>query len=138
MWELNPSHPNTMYDFNRDYFNVKSKTDNRVDFATLATTMHYDADRTARHEKIMSVLGVGKYLTAFIVDKGHKNGDEIHTIFDNGVILIQNLKSKLVITELIARPAQIRRYWEGKSEPNYVYHICQLARENERQGRNYW
>lgn len=125
-------------DYARDYFVVKSKMENRVDFATLSTTLHYDADRTARHNKIMSIIGNGNYLASFVVDKGHKNGDEIHTIFDNGIILIQNLNTKLVITELIARPAQIRRYWEGKSEPRYVYSICQKAKTHMEKGYNNW
>lgn len=122
----------------RDYFVVKSKIDNRIEFNKLATTFHYDTERTERHNKILSVIGDGKYLASFVVDKAHPNGDEIHTLFDNGIILIQNKDSRLVITELIARPQQIRRYWEGKSEPRYVYSICEKAREHQKKGYNLW
>lgn len=45
-----------------------------------------------------------------IVDKGHKNGKEIHVIYNNGIIKVYNANTHKYITVLIAREAQIERY----------------------------
>lgn len=45
-----------------------------------------------------------------VVNKGHKNGNEIHIIYNNGVVKIYNANSRKFITVLIARVPQIERY----------------------------
>lgn len=45
-----------------------------------------------------------------VVNKGHKNGNEIHVIFNNGIVKIYNANSRKFITVLIARVPQIERY----------------------------
>ena len=45
-----------------------------------------------------------------VVNKGHANGEEIHVIFNNGVVKIYNERTKKFITVLIARVPQIERY----------------------------
>lgn len=45
-----------------------------------------------------------------IVNKGHKNGNEIHLVYNNGVVKIYNANSRKFITVLIARVPQIERY----------------------------
>lgn len=45
-----------------------------------------------------------------IVDKGHKNGKEVHVIYNNGIIKVYNASTHKYITILIAREAQIERY----------------------------
>jgi hypothetical protein len=61
-------------------------------------------------------------IKSFYVDKNHENGCEIHNVLENGVIEIYNAKSEKFITTLIARPAQISRYYEAvnKKAPNNV------------------
>lgn len=55
----------------------------------------------------------------FVVDKGHRNGSELHAVTKGGMIYIYNLMklfSKLdyaLVTVLIARPNQIRRLYEA-------------------------
>ena len=51
-----------------------------------------------------------KVIRIAIVNKGHKNGNEIHVIFNNGVVKIYNANSRRFITVLIARVPQIERY----------------------------
>ena len=51
-----------------------------------------------------------KVLKIAVVDKGHKNGDEIHVIYNNGIIKIYNARTRKFITVLIARVPQIERY----------------------------
>ena len=45
-----------------------------------------------------------------IVNKEHENGNEIHVIYNNGVIKIYNANTHKFITVLIARVPQIARY----------------------------
>ena len=45
-----------------------------------------------------------------VVNKGHKNGNEIHIIYNNGIVKIYNEHTRKFITVLIARVPQIERY----------------------------
>lgn len=45
-----------------------------------------------------------------LVDKGHKNGNEIHIVYNNGVVKVYNERTRKFITVLIARVPQIERY----------------------------
>ena len=45
-----------------------------------------------------------------VVNKGHKNGNEIHLVYNNGVVKIYNQNTRKFITVLIARVPQIERY----------------------------
>ena len=51
-----------------------------------------------------------KVLKIALVDKGHKNGNEIHIIYNNGVIKVYNERTRKFITVLIARVPQVERY----------------------------
>lgn len=45
-----------------------------------------------------------------VVNKGHKNGNEIHLVHNNGIVKIYNANTRKFITVLIARQPQIERY----------------------------
>ena len=51
-----------------------------------------------------------KVLKIAVVDKGHANGEEIHIVYNNGVVKIYNARTRKFITVLIARVPQIERY----------------------------
>lgn len=51
-----------------------------------------------------------KVLKIAVVDKGHENGNEIHIIYNNGVVKVYNERTHKFITVLIARVPQIERY----------------------------
>ena len=51
-----------------------------------------------------------KVLKIAIVNKGHANGEEIHVVYNNGVVKVYNERTKKFITVLIARVPQIERY----------------------------
>ena len=79
------------------------------------TSRHYTNDRQ-RREEIINMIGQGTPVATFIIDRGHRNGAEIHEITDTGIINIYNLRTHKLVTKLIARPGQIRRYYpEGKA-----------------------
>lgn len=80
-------------------------------------TQHY-SDRLYREQVITSIGGYGKLLGSCVVDKGHQNGEEIHFLTDNAIIVIYNRKTLRRITTLIARPRQMTRY--GFNIPQYV------------------
>ena len=51
-----------------------------------------------------------KVIKIAVVDKGHKNGNEIHIVYNNGVVKVYNENTRKFITVLIARVPQIERY----------------------------
>lgn len=77
-----------------------------------------------------------KLVSAFIVDKHHENGLEIHAIYDDGTIKIFNYRTKKLITVLFGRVGQIVRYYQELSIPVPYAVLCK-ADENEKQGRNH-
>ena len=93
------------------------------------TSRHYNRDRVIR-EKLIKEIGVGKEVKTVRVDKGHPNGPELHTITSNGIIIIRNERTHKMITKLIARPNQIRRY--GIEDEK----IIEIARKHQTLGYN--
>lgn len=91
-------------------------------------TKHYEEQRIKR-EQLINDLGDSYIIDGFVVDKGHKNGLEVHSITSNGVIVIHNLHSGELITKLIARPHQIERYYEstGREKPMEYDKVIRLA-----------
>lgn len=88
----------------------------------MKVSVHFSIERCERakvlEELKAPILSVNGKLCIFTVDKGHKNGAEIHVITENGVINIYNRNSKKYITGLIARPGQLMRY--GVTIPDSV------------------
>jgi len=71
----------------------------------------------------------------FEVDKGHKNGSELHYVTFNGIIFIFNKNTKRLITVLIARPAQIERLYEAVGKKP-LRSILMKAQKNMDKGLN--
>ena len=77
---------------------------------------------------------------AFIVDKGHRNGKEIHCVSKKGIIYILNLRKYLnnynsLITVMVARPRQITRLYEA-CNLRASESIVKCSRENQKLGYN--
>ena len=51
-----------------------------------------------------------KVIKIAVVNKGHENGNEIHLVYNNGIVKIYNANTRKFITVLIARVPQIERY----------------------------
>ena len=51
-----------------------------------------------------------KVIKIAVVNKGHANGEEIHIVYNNGIVKIYNERTRKFITVLIARVPQIERY----------------------------
>jgi hypothetical protein len=96
------------------------------------TSLHYTTDRQER-ENLIKQIGYGNTIKSVVVDKGHKNGPEIHKISDTGIITIYNQRTKKLITKLIARPSQIARYF---TEGNAPKELIEIAREHQKKNYN--
>ena len=51
-----------------------------------------------------------RVLKIAVVNKGHANGNEVHIVYNNGVVKIYNEHTRKFITVLIAKVPQIERY----------------------------
>ena len=51
-----------------------------------------------------------RVLKIAVVNKGHANGNEVHIVYNNGVVKVYNEHTRKFITVLIARVPQIERY----------------------------
>ena len=53
-------------------------------------------------------------------------GLECHSITDNGIIIIYNKNSGKLVTKLIARSNQIKRYYykSGREPPKWLLDLC--------------
>lgn len=95
---------------------------------------HWDRDREARREAIRRI-GTGNVIKTVEIDRHHKNGPEIHEISDTGIITVFNKNTHKMITQLIARPGQIRRYFtEDERIPKGLLNI---ARQHQELNLNY-
>ena len=97
---------------------------------------HYKDERNHREEFIEKYLGGdGRVVDSFIVDKHHPHGLERHDITDNGIIVIYNVKTNKLVSKLIAREGQIKRYYynSGREPP---YYLIRIARRHENLGYN--
>lgn len=103
--------------FQRDsgVFNVKEMLRNPVSVDYMVnSTEHMSNGRSGRVELYREkVRSVGDPAYSFVVNTGHPNGDEVHTITEKAFIVIQNKASGRIVTILAARPNQVKRYWEG-------------------------
>ena len=94
---------------------------------------HWEKDRTERAE-VIAKIGEGHILKSIVVDRHHPNGAEIQTISDTGIITISNQKTKKVITKLIARPGQVKRFFtENEKIP---FGLMKIARQHTQLGLN--
>ena len=94
---------------------------------------HYTKDRQQR-EAIIAQIGTGNVIKEVVVDRGHRNGPEVHKITDTALILVYNQRTGILVTKLIARPAQILRYYSNDElKPRAV---VKLARKHVEMGWN--
>ena len=96
------------------------------------TSKHYSIDRKER-EEVIKKIGYGTPVAEFVVDNGHRNGPTIHVITSTGIVNIYNQRTHKLVTKLVARPGQIRRYYTNGNAPQ---ELIERAKENTRKGYN--
>lgn len=93
----------------------------------MEVSKHYKRQRRKREKFINRYCnGDGEIIDEFIVDKGHKNGLERHCITNTGIIIIYNAESGKLVSKLIARPNQVKRYYKnsGREPPSWLLDLC--------------
>jgi hypothetical protein len=93
---------------------------------------HWRKDRQVR-SKIIAQIGLGQVVKEVVVDRGHRNGPEVHKITTTGLVVICNQRTGIMVTVLIARPNQIKRYYAENEAPQ---EIINLAFEHMKAGYN--
>ena len=80
-------------------------------FTTCGNTSHV-AKRSKRLQvaERLIIEESAKVLKIAVVNKGHENGNEVHLVYNNGVVKVYNERTHKFITVLIARVPQIERY----------------------------
>ncbi len=94
---------------------------------------HYVSERIER-EKLIQKIGIGVALDTIRVDRHHINGAELHTITSTGIIIIRNERTNKIVTKLIARPGQIKRYYD--EVPKIMEKVIQIAKVHQELGYN--
>lgn len=89
-------------------------------FKIIRNIKAFEPSNATKHTKERQKrIALAKQLIAFesakviqytICDTGHENGLEVHVIYNNGIVFVYNMKSRKLITVLIARIPQIERY----------------------------
>lgn len=87
---------------------------------------HYSLERNKR-ERLIKKIGLGQPFDEFIIDRKHEDGPERHVLTTTGIIIVYNLYTNKMVTKLIARPNQIKRYYAGKPVPLIVSVVEALA-----------
>ena len=79
---------------------------------TPSTNTQHVANRSRRLQVAQRLIYEegAKVCCIAIVNKGHENGNEVHVIYNNGIIKVYNANTHKFITVLIARIPQIGRY----------------------------
>lgn len=98
---------------------------------------HYKTQRNEREKFIEEHLGGdGSLVDKFTINRFHPDGEEIHEIRDNGLIIIFNKNNGRLITKLIARRNQIEKYYKNSNKlpPQW---LLDLAEIHETNGMNY-
>ena len=96
---------------------------------------HYVSERIER-EKLIQKIGIGIELDTIRVDRHHINGAELHTITSTGIIIIRNERTNKIVTKLIARPGQIKRYYD--EVPEIMKRVIAIAKIHQEMGYNKW
>lgn len=80
-------------------------------FTTCGNTLHV-VKRSKRLQIAQRLINeeCAKVIKIVVVNKGHENGNEVHVVYNNGVIKVYNANTHKFITVLIARIPQVERY----------------------------
>ena len=107
----------------------------------LVQTIHLEDERKTRIDMSFSESNNARIERVFLVEKGHRDGLEIHIVLNDATIFIINNDSRKLITILFARPEQIERLYRICNETSNTNlkppkKLLAKARINKEKGRN--
>ena len=123
---------------NKNFKKVKFYSYNLTldELKSLQYTKHMEASNRIKLARFIS----GEIVETFFVDKGHKDGAELHCVSENGVIWVLNERKWLsdrpcLVTVLFGRPNQVERLFDacGLKCDDAIIERC---KENLRSGLN--
>lgn len=88
----------------------------RTELGRLRGSRHLCRERRERIVRIQREIGFGRIVRQCLVDTGHRAGLEVHVLTSTGIVLVLNARSGKLVTVLVARPGQVRRYYEPFGE----------------------
>lgn len=88
----------------------------RRELGRLRQSRHVRDERCARMARIARDIGFGHAVRQCLVDTGHREGCEVHVLTSTAIVLVFNRASGKLVTALVARPGQVRRYYEPFGE----------------------
>ena len=102
----------------RKYYNIEIAYNTRTMIDRVNNFRMWLYDNNIKHETSSAgdfvhfeiLLSSDEVAKIAVVDKGHANGEEVHVVYNNGVVKIYNERTHKFITVLIARVPQIERY----------------------------
>lgn len=97
-------------------------------------TDHYENSRIFRENELLNILGPGKRIDAFFVDKG--NGDkQIHELLHNGIMVVYSYETHKKITIFAVHPERICSLYIsiGEFPPKVLMNVSEY---NVRRGYN--
>lgn len=97
-------------------------------------TYHYEVNRSFREKKLISLLGKGTRVKAFIVRK-QEDDIQIHELLDNGILIIYSYLSHKKITLFAATTERIFHLYSsiGEFPPDF---LVTKSEKNVRMGYN--
>lgn len=96
---------------------------------------HFHDERQSRLACIHRNVGFGHVVRQCIVDTGHPAGYEAHVLTSTGVVMVFNVRTKKLVTMLVARHGQVERYYRpfGEKVPEEL-----MARAYENTCVHHW
>lgn len=118
-------------DFSND---IKIKRYNKKINYQCGMTDHYKHSRIFREKELFNILGSGRKVDAFFIDKG--NGDkQIHELLHNGIMIVYSYKTHRKITIFAVHPERIYSLYIsiGEFPPDFLMNVSE---NNIRKGYN--
>lgn len=92
----------------------------------LKQSFHYKTERR-RREKLIQEIGEGTVISSMVE---YSEKTKTYLISDTGIITVVNYSTKKIITRFIARPNQIKKYYNGEP-PQYLLQIALEHKKNK-------
>lgn len=119
---------------------VMKKLPNTQQIDVEKLSKHFKNDRRLRNDIIQNLGGFGTPIATFLVFDYDDNCNKLHTITDNGICIVQNERTKKIITIFPITFEKIRNYWKQLSKldrPKLPRQIWQRRNDIRQFNRNF-
>lgn len=78
----------------------------------MTTSKHYAEERKER-QQLIETIGTGKVIYSKVVFDEKRQRRFLYKITDNAVLMVCTVDGSKLITQMIARPSRINKYWSN-------------------------